>query len=92
MTKAGWRCGLPDASFDVVLQPDALAFHWKFMAEAARFPDLAKLFIDRTRGRQMIVELLTTYRNRGVIEFADAAMAAATRAILKGEISTGPWP
>jgi AcrR family transcriptional regulator len=67
---------------DVVLQPEALAFHWKFIAEAARFPDLARLFIDRNRGREMIVELLTTYRNRGVIEFADAAMAAEHFAIL----------
>jgi TetR/AcrR family transcriptional repressor of mexJK operon len=67
---------------DVVLQPEALAFHWKFIAEAPRFPDLAKLFIDRNRGREMIVEVLTTYRNRGAIEFADAVMVAEHFAIL----------
>src|SRR6516225_6643624 len=30
---------------DVVLQPEALAFHRKFIAEAPRFPGLAKVFI-----------------------------------------------
>jgi AcrR family transcriptional regulator len=61
---------------DVVLQPEALAFHRKFIAEAARFPGLAKVFIDRNRARDMIVEVLTTYRKRGAIEFDDPQMVA----------------
>jgi len=67
---------------DVVLQPEALAFHRKFIAEAARFPGLAKLFIDRNRARDLIVEVLTTYRSRGAIEFGDPQMVAEHFAIL----------
>jgi AcrR family transcriptional regulator len=67
---------------DVVLQPEALAFHRKLIAEAARFPGLAKLFIDRNRARDLIVEVLTTYRNRGAIEFGDPQMVAEHFAIL----------
>jgi len=67
---------------DVVLQPEALAFHRKFIAEAPRFPGLAKVFIDRNRARDMIVEVLTTYRKRGAIEFDDPQMVAEHFAIL----------
>jgi len=67
---------------DLVLQPEALAFHRKFIAEAERFPDLARLFIERNRARDMIIEVLATYRGRGAIEFADSRMAAEHFAIL----------
>jgi tagatose-1,6-bisphosphate aldolase non-catalytic subunit AgaZ/GatZ len=67
---------------DVVLQPEALAFHRKFIAEAARFPGLAKVFIDRNPARDMIVEVLTTYQNRGAIELDDPQMVAEHFAIL----------
>jgi hypothetical protein len=67
---------------DLVLQPEALAFHRKFIAEAERFPDLARLFIERNRARDMIIEVLATYRDRGTIEFADSQMAAEHFAIL----------
>src|SRR5215475_10375855 len=56
---------------DLVLQPDALAFHRQFIAEAGRFPELAKLFLARNRARELIVEVLQTYAERGVIELAD---------------------
>ncbi|HEY7302110.1 MAG TPA: TetR/AcrR family transcriptional regulator [Xanthobacteraceae bacterium] len=67
---------------DIALQPEALAFHRKFIADAARFPELARLFIDRNRARDLIVEVLTIYRNRGAIEFGDPQMVAEHFAIL----------
>jgi hypothetical protein len=67
---------------DVVLRPEALAFHRKFIAEAPRFPGLAKVFIDRNPARDMIVEVLKTYRDRGTIKFDDLQMVAEHFAIL----------
>jgi AcrR family transcriptional regulator len=67
---------------DVVLQPDALAFHRQFIAEAGRFPELAKMFIARNRGRELIVEVLQTYADRGVIELRDPKLTAEHFAIL----------
>ena len=67
---------------DVVLQPEALAFHRKFIAESTRFPGLAKVFIDRNPARDMIVEVLTIYRKRGAIKFDDPQMVAEHFAIL----------
>jgi hypothetical protein len=61
-----------------VLQPEALAFHRKFIVEAERFPDLASLFIESNRAR----DVLATYRDRGAIEFADSRMVAEHFAIL----------
>ena len=40
----------------VALRPDALACHRQFIAEAPRFPGLAKLFLERNRVRDTIVE------------------------------------
>jgi hypothetical protein len=67
---------------DIVLRPDALAFHRQFIAEAFRFPDLAKLFLARNRARDLIVEVLQTYADRGVIELRDPKLTAEHFAIL----------
>jgi TetR/AcrR family transcriptional regulator, mexJK operon transcriptional repressor len=67
---------------DVVLQPDALAFHRKFIAEADRFPELAKLFIARNRARDLIVKVLQTYADRGVVTLRDPQLTAEHFAIL----------
>ncbi len=67
---------------DIVLQPDALAFHRQFIAEAGRFPDLAKLFLARNPARDLIVEVLQTYADRGVIELRDPKLTAEHFAIL----------
>jgi TetR/AcrR family transcriptional regulator, mexJK operon transcriptional repressor len=67
---------------DVVLQPDSLAFHRKFIAEADRFPELAKLFIARNRARDLIVKVLQTYADRGVVTLRDPQLTAEHFAIL----------
>src|ERR1700704_6440013 len=67
---------------DLVLQPEALAFHRQFIAEAGRFPDLAKLFVARNPARDLIVEVLQTYADRGVIELRDRKLTAEHFAIL----------
>ena len=67
---------------DIVLQPEALAFHRQFLAEAGRFPELAKLFLARNRARDLIVEVLQTYADRGAIDVFDAKLTAEHFAIL----------
>ncbi len=67
---------------DLVLQPEALAFHRQFIAEAGRFPELAKLFLARNRVRDLIVEVLETYVDRGAITLHDPKMMAEHFAIL----------
>jgi TetR/AcrR family transcriptional repressor of mexJK operon len=67
---------------DLVLQPEALAFHRQFIAEAPRFPQLAKLFVERNRLIGMIVEVLAAYAARGTLEFDDARLAAEHFVIL----------
>jgi AcrR family transcriptional regulator len=67
---------------DIVLRPDALAFHRQFIAEAGRFPELAKSFLARNRVRDLIVQVLQTYADRGVIELGDPKVTAEHFAIL----------
>jgi hypothetical protein len=67
---------------DIVLRPDALAIHRQFLAEAGRFPDLVKLFLARNRARDLIVKVLQTYADRGVIELGDPKLTAEHFAIL----------
>ena len=67
---------------DLVLQPEALAFHRMFIAETGRFPELAKLFLARNRVRDLIVEVLQTYADRGAIALHDPNMTAEHFAIL----------
>jgi AcrR family transcriptional regulator len=67
---------------DIVLRPDALAFHRQFIAEAGRFPELVKLFLARNRVRDLIVQVLQTYADRGAIELDDPKVTAEHFAIL----------
>jgi AcrR family transcriptional regulator len=67
---------------DLVLMPEALAFHRQFIAEAGRFPELAKLFVDRNRLLDMVVEVLRTYADRGAIALRDPRTTAEHFAIL----------
>ena len=67
---------------DIVLQPEAVALHRQFIAQAGRFPDLARLLIQRNRARDLIVEVLKAYQGRGAIDFADAVLTAEHFAIL----------
>ena len=54
---------------ELALQPDALAFLRLFIAQAPRFPDLAKLFVERNRQRNLgeIARVLAAYLDRGAI-------------------------
>jgi TetR/AcrR family transcriptional repressor of mexJK operon len=67
---------------DLALQPEAVAFHRQFIAEAGRFPDLAKLFVARNRARDLIIEVLQTYADRGTIALHDPKMMAEHFSIL----------
>jgi TetR/AcrR family transcriptional regulator, mexJK operon transcriptional repressor len=66
----------------LALQPDALACHRQFIAEAPRFPGLAQLFLERNRVLDTIVEVLATYVKRGALDIGDAGLAAEHFAIL----------
>ena len=67
---------------DLVLQPEALAFHRQFIADAGRFPELAKLFVERNRLLDMIIGVLRTYADRGAIKLSDPRTMAEHFAIL----------
>ncbi|MGQ0443873.1 MAG: TetR/AcrR family transcriptional regulator [Beijerinckiaceae bacterium] len=66
-------CAMGRRLLDLALQPEVLAFHRLFIAEAPRFPGLAKLYVERNRHRIIseIVRALAVYADRGVIEFGD---------------------
>jgi AcrR family transcriptional regulator len=63
---------------DLALRPEALAFHRLFIAEAPRFPDLAKFFVENNRHRILgeIVRVLAHYADRGAIELGDPEIRA----------------
>jgi TetR/AcrR family transcriptional regulator, mexJK operon transcriptional repressor len=69
---------------DVVLQPEALAIHRQFIAEADRLQDLARRFITggRNPARDLIMDVLRTYANRGAIRLDDPRLTAEHFAIL----------
>ncbi|HYW59093.1 MAG TPA: TetR/AcrR family transcriptional regulator [Xanthobacteraceae bacterium] len=67
---------------DLVLTPEALAFHRQFVAEAGRFPELAKLFVERNRLLDMVIDVLRIYAERGVIVLRDPRTMAEHFAIL----------
>jgi TetR/AcrR family transcriptional repressor of mexJK operon len=67
---------------DLVLRPEALAFHRQFIAEAGRFPELAKLFVERNRLLDLIDEVLRVYADRGSITLGESRMTAEHFAIL----------
>ncbi len=63
---------------DLALRPDTLAFLRLFIAEAPRFPELAKLFVEsnRHRGLAEINRVLAAYSDRGAIEPGDPDIRA----------------
>jgi len=71
-------CALGRRLLDLALRPEVLAFHRLFIAEAPRFPGLAKLFIERNRRRPLgeIIRVLAVYADRGMIEFGDPELLA----------------
>jgi TetR/AcrR family transcriptional regulator, mexJK operon transcriptional repressor len=75
-------CAFGRKLLTVVLQPESLAFHRQFIAEADRFPDLARLFVERNRFRDLMIEVLQAYADRGVIRLDDPQMTAEHFAIL----------
>lgn len=71
-------CAFGRRLLDLALRPEALAFHRLFIAEAPRFPDLAKLFIEKNRHRILgeIIRVLAHYANSGAIELGDPQIRA----------------
>jgi hypothetical protein len=65
-----------------VLKPEALAFHRLFIAEAPKFPGLAKHFIARNSMRDLIAGVLADYGDRGALAPEDGRMRAEHFAIL----------
>ena len=63
---------------DLALRPEALAMHRLFIAEAIRFPQLAKLLVERFRGRGVdeIVTVLSRYAQRGALRLGDPQFVA----------------
>ena len=62
----------------LTLRREALTFHRLFMAEAHRFPQLARLFVEHNRHRGLgdIEQALRVYADRGDIELGDPQMRA----------------
>jgi AcrR family transcriptional regulator len=58
---------------ELALQPDALALNRLFLTAAPRFPDLARLFVERNRHRNLAGarNLLQAYADRGAIVISD---------------------
>jgi TetR/AcrR family transcriptional regulator, mexJK operon transcriptional repressor len=67
---------------DLALQPEALAFRRQFFAEAHRFPELAKAFIERNQLLDLIGRMLSIYAERGALALGDARLTAEHYAML----------
>ena len=69
---------------DGVLQPNVLSLRRLIIAEAERFPDLARTYYDQapSRGIDVIADALHTYEKRGLLHLGDARLAAAQFAYL----------
>ena len=69
---------------DGVLQPHVVALRRLIVAEAERFPDLARTYFEQAQGRAITVlaDALAAYRDRGLIAAADPGLAAAHFAYL----------
>jgi TetR/AcrR family transcriptional regulator, mexJK operon transcriptional repressor len=69
---------------DGVLRPNVLALRRLIIAEAERFPDLARTYFDQapSRGIDVIADALRTYEGRGLLDLGDARLAAAQFAYL----------
>ncbi len=61
---------LGERLLDIALRPETLAFHRLLIAEAPKFPDLAKQFVERNRRRAIgeISSVLAGYASRGLIQ------------------------
>jgi TetR/AcrR family transcriptional regulator, mexJK operon transcriptional repressor len=69
---------------DGVLQPHVLALRRLIIAEAERFPDLARTYFERAPARaiEVIANALQTYIDRGLLASDDPRLAAAYFAYL----------
>ena len=69
---------------DGVLRPNVLSLRRLIIAEAERFPDLARTCFDQapSRGIDVIADALRTYERRGLLDLGDARLAAAQFAYL----------
>ena len=69
---------------DGVLQPNVLSLRRLIIAEAERFPDLARTYFDQapSRGIDVIADALRGYQKRGLLTMGDPRLAAAQFAYL----------
>jgi TetR/AcrR family transcriptional repressor of mexJK operon len=67
---------------DLVLRPEALAFHRLFIAEAPKFPRLAEHFIARNRMRDLITSVFAQYPKIAAVGPEEARTRAEHFAIL----------
>ena len=69
---------------DGVLRPNVLSLRRLIIAEAARFPDLARTYYDQapSRGIDVIADALRSFEQQGLLAMADARLAAAHLAYL----------
>ena len=69
---------------DGVLRPNVLALRRLIIAEAERFPDLARTYFDQapSRGIDVIADALRSHERRGLLDLGDARLAAAHFAYL----------
>lgn len=86
-TAADLRTVLTDLArryIDGVLRPNVLALRRLIIAEAERFPDLARTYFEQapSRGIDVIADALRTYERRGLLDLGDAQLAAAQFAYL----------
>jgi TetR/AcrR family transcriptional repressor of mexJK operon len=75
-------CAFGRRLLDLVLAPEALAFHRLFIAEAPKFPELARHFISRNRLLDLIAGVLAGYRDLAALPPAEARTRAEHFAIL----------
>jgi len=69
---------------DGVLRPNVLSLRRLIIAEAERFPDLARTYFEQApaRGIEVIADALRTYERRGLLDLGDAWLAAGQFAYL----------
>jgi len=69
---------------DGVLRPNVLSLRRLIIAEAERFPDLARTYFEQapSRGIDIIAEALRSYEKRGLLKMGDPRLAAAQFAYL----------
>lgn len=69
---------------DGVLQPHVVALRRLIIAEAERFPDLARTYFEQAPARaiELIADAVTSYAERGLLTAADPGLAAAHFAYL----------